>query len=319
MKIVYFGSPSSTASNIMFSELIKVLKHRNDVSLVAVVDASKHSLTHRLLRQDLRRTLFRHAIIKMFNPFQDIPFDYHRGFTITASKVLPKEHIMTPNQNINEPEFVEKLKALKPDIAFSVACPQRFRKMLLETFDYCVNYHDALLPRYRGISSTAFSVYYGDKTTGYTFHLMEEEFDRGNILVQGSIPVDKALNSRSSMVKLTIDKTLRASRHLNEVLDCLLRGGPGHPQEGNGSYFGFKEWHEMITIDNLDDVNSREVERKLIICGYIVVNFSGRYVYVTNAKVNKGKVVINRIYYLPVWLWKLCEFTGITKRLEIDR
>jgi len=58
-------------------------------------------------------------------------------------------------------------------------------------FKFVINYHDRLLPYYKGLRATAWSIYYGEKVTGFTFHIVDEKVDCGNILIQDWITVDK--------------------------------------------------------------------------------------------------------------------------------
>ena len=52
---------------------------------------------------------------------------------------------------VREPEFVEKLRQMKPDAIVVVAFGQILPKSILEVPRYgCVNIHAALLPKYRG-------------------------------------------------------------------------------------------------------------------------------------------------------------------------
>jgi methionyl-tRNA formyltransferase len=52
-----------------------------------------------------------------------------------------------------------------------------------------VNGHPSLLPRHRGPFPIAWAFREGDAQLGFTFHLMDEQFDTGPILAQGSRPM----------------------------------------------------------------------------------------------------------------------------------
>jgi methionyl-tRNA formyltransferase len=52
-----------------------------------------------------------------------------------------------------------------------------------------VNGHPSLLPRHRGPYPFAWAVREGDTELGMTYHLMDEDFDTGPILAQGSRPM----------------------------------------------------------------------------------------------------------------------------------
>ncbi len=53
-----------------------------------------------------------------------------------------------------------------------------------------VNGHPSLLPHYRGPIPVAWAVRNGETEIGLTYHLMDEQFDTGNVLAQAPIPLD---------------------------------------------------------------------------------------------------------------------------------
>lgn len=315
LKIAYFGNSTSYVSNIMFNELVKLLKHRKDAELVAVIDAAKEGIIYRLNRQDIVTALLRHAVAKLFNPMQDIPFDYHGDFITKAHRMLLRYQVMKAS-DINSKEFNEQIKATGANVALSVVCPQCFSQNLIDSFDYCVNYHNGKLPEYRGVCPPVFAIMNNESYSRYTFHFMLEKIDSGNILVQGITPLKEADNSRSSMVKMAIKETYAASKQLDTVIDCLVSGKQGQVQYGKPHYYGLKEWNQLLRCN---DSSIEQARHKLILCGYIVMEFKGQDVYVTNIKENNGKPIISRIYYLPIWLWKLLLRIGIGKRFDIAK
>ena len=54
----------------------------------------------------------------------------------------------------------------------------------------CVNGHPSLLPRHRGPIPIAWAMRNGETEIGLTYHLMDADFDTGNILAQQSVPLD---------------------------------------------------------------------------------------------------------------------------------
>lgn len=58
-----------------------------------------------------------------------------------------------------------------------------------------VNLHQALLPKHPGRNAEAWAIFEQDKTSGITWHLMEEKVDGGDILLQKEIPLDEKTTS----------------------------------------------------------------------------------------------------------------------------
>ena len=91
---------------------------------------------------------------------------------------------------VREPEFVEVLKNLKPDIMVVVAFGQILPKAVLEIPPMgCVNIHASLLPKYRGAAPIQWAIIDGEKKTGITTMMMDEGLDTGDMLEQVVVPI----------------------------------------------------------------------------------------------------------------------------------
>ena len=113
-----------------------------------------------------------------------------RGKKIRQSAVkefLTQHHPHIPllqPENLKDPDFVRELEDLKPDLQVVVAF--RMLPMLvwsipsLGTF----NLHASLLPQYRGAAPINHVLINGEKETGVTTFLIDEQIDTGNILLQ---------------------------------------------------------------------------------------------------------------------------------------
>ena len=91
--------------------------------------------------------------------------------------------------NLKDPEFIEKLKSLSPDIAVVVA----FRKLPREVWTIppkgTFNVHASLLPDYRGAAPIHHAIINGEHKTGVTTFFINDKIDTGEILLQNEIPV----------------------------------------------------------------------------------------------------------------------------------
>ena len=109
-----------------------------------------------------------------------------RGLKINESAVkkYAVEHNIPVLQPISlkDPEFLDALKAWKPDL-FAVVAFRMLPKVVWEipklgTF----NLHAALLPQYRGAAPINWAVINGEKTTGVTTFMIDEGMDTGGIM-----------------------------------------------------------------------------------------------------------------------------------------
>ena len=84
---------------------------------------------------------------------------------------------------IRDPEPVEKVRLLSPDLLVVVAYGQIIPPSVLAIPAHgAVNVHASLLPRHRGAAPVAHAILAGDRETGVTIMRMDEQLDHGPIL-----------------------------------------------------------------------------------------------------------------------------------------
>ena len=118
-----------------------------------------------------------------------------RGMKLTASPV--KEFALEKNLKIyqptkvrNNPEFIDEIKSLNPDVICVVAYGKILPKELLEIPKLgCINVHGSLLPQYRGAAPIQWAVLNGDKTTGITTMYMDEGMDTGDMILKQEVEI----------------------------------------------------------------------------------------------------------------------------------
>ena len=108
-------------------------------------------------------------------------------------------------------------------MALSCYCGTIWKAELLGALPQAVNYHDGLLPEYKGVGATSFSIYNGEATSGFTFHRMTEGIDAGAILVQGAVAVDE----HSTMGDVDRRKRQATVAALPRVFDLVAANDPG--------------------------------------------------------------------------------------------
>lgn len=87
-----------------------------------------------------------------------------------------------------DPEFVELLRNMAPDVMVVAAFGQILPKEVLEIPRLgCINVHASLLPKYRGSAPIQWSVINGDRTAGVTTMQMDIGMDTGDMLEKAEI------------------------------------------------------------------------------------------------------------------------------------
>jgi len=108
-------------------------------------------------------------------------------------KKLAEEHaipVLQPTK-IKSGEFHEALRSHAPDVIVVAA----YGRILPETILHLpplgsINVHGSLLPKYRGAAPIQWAVMNGDKETGITIMCMDAGMDTGDMLLQGTLPID---------------------------------------------------------------------------------------------------------------------------------
>ena len=123
--------------------------------------------------------------------------------------------------SLKDPEFLEALKAWKPDL-FVVVAFRMLPKVVWEipklgTF----NLHAALLPQYRGAAPINWAVINGDKATGVTTFMIDDGMDTGKIMYREQCLIgpdetvgevhDKLMELGSALVVQTVEAIIDRS------------------------------------------------------------------------------------------------------------
>lgn len=104
---------------------------------------------------------------------------------------------------IREPEAVEQIRSLSPDLIVVAAFGQILPQELLDIPRLgCINIHASLLPRLRGAAPIQWSVINGDPESGITLMQMNAGLDTGDILFQESLPIGPQETGESLYDKL---------------------------------------------------------------------------------------------------------------------
>ena len=170
---------------------------------------------------------------------------------------LPSDKIFD-GAKLNDPELIESIKSLAPDIGLSVLFDYILKPEFLSIFPQgVVNLHPAYLPYNRGQYPNVWSIIEGTPS-GVTLHYMDEGIDTGAIIAQKKVPVEMVDTGETLYRKLE-----QASLALFSESWPLVRAGkaPRTPQRGEtGTY------HRTDDVEAIDeiDLNRAYVARDLI-------------------------------------------------------
>ena len=109
-----------------------------------------------------------------------------------------------------------------------------------------VNSHPALLPRHRGPYPFAWAIPEDDAELGLTLHLMDETFDTGPVLAQGSrpMPADQRIGSLVTVLQELARELYPAA------LRRVLAGERGDPQRSEGVTWAGPFGDDYVELDH---------------------------------------------------------------------
>jgi methionyl-tRNA formyltransferase len=160
--------------------------------------------------------------------------DRYSGFQELVANAPSHLDILIPH---HRSALAALIAPYKPDLLLCTGFPWRIPAEALAIPRLgAVNGHPSLLPRYRGPSPVAWAIRNGDTELGFTFHRMDEDFDTGPILAQGTVPLDEHDDGWETLGEKLAPLAFGL---FTRALERLEAGDPGDPQEGEPSYAPF--------------------------------------------------------------------------------
>ncbi len=216
------------------------------VSVQEAFHEPKHKTAKRILKFygpiDFCRLLSRYIKVKL------------RGDSI-AKLAQSKGHPLVQCGSVNDPEYIERVKAINPDVIASVAAPEIFKKAIIDSPALgCINIHSGRLPIYRGMMPNFWQLLHGEKTACVTVHEMVEKLDAGGILGTLEWPLhekdslDRVITgTKQDGARLMIDVLIKMkqAQTVAEPLDMSKKQYFSFPQPKDVKQFR-KRGHRMI-------------------------------------------------------------------------
>jgi len=151
------------------------------------------------------------------------------------------------SENVNQKDFLNKLKQLEPDFIVVVAFGQKLTPELLAVPKYgCINLHASLLPEYRGSSPIHRAIIDGKKVTGNTTMYMAEGWDDGDIIYQQQVEISE----NETVGELHDELAEKGAELLLKTLKDVKTGeAPRIPQDDSEATFAYKIDKSLGEID----------------------------------------------------------------------
>ena len=112
---------------------------------------------------------------------------------------------------------LEKIKKIKFDICISVHWRKKITKEILSNCKKGgINLHPSLLPKYAGCSSLAWAIINQEEFAGFTWHQINDDFDKGEIVFQYPIKIN-SLDTAFSLWNKVNNKGVEKILHVIKI------------------------------------------------------------------------------------------------------
>ena len=201
--------------------------------------------------------------------------------------------ILTPT-DLNNTDFIEQYKELKPEINVVVAYGRIIPTWLIEHPAHdSINAHASLLPKWRGAAPIRRALMAGDKQSGVTIQQVVEKLDAGDILLQEKIAIEEADNNETMSQKVAAV----AAKLLLKTLDLTKKGDlPKKRQdESKVSYAQKLEKDELKVSFSKNAVDLENIVKGLAPKPGAFIEKDGRRLKILKAKAIEKKGVQGRV------------------------
>ena len=209
LRVLFFGNPGYGGETL--KELMK-----QDVQIVGVFHQSRNKLFK--FKQFIKYNLFKY---EKFKSNLHKLFYSNRGKKILESFIDERRKIKEFKTDVELISRKKNIKLFEPSVFFNKKYYKYFKSLnidviLVASYSYlipshlincaklsAINFHTSLLPRYRGPNPEFCAIYNQEKKTGITYHLLNNKFDQGNIILQESIKIHDNDTTLSLSLKLS--------------------------------------------------------------------------------------------------------------------
>jgi len=107
--------------------------------------------------------------------------------------------------SVNNLDFINYLKENNIDLVVSISASEIFKSRVLKAPRYgCINFHNAPLPKYKGMMPNFWQMLYDEPFSVLTVHEMVRKLDNGRIIYQDKTPISKCMTLEELIIKSKI-------------------------------------------------------------------------------------------------------------------
>lgn len=156
-------------------------------------------------------------------------------------------------KSVNSNAFKKFLIRNSVDIVLVGTWGEKFKKATIDIPRLAtINIHPSLLPKYRGPNPYLEAILHGEKESGVTFHLMDENYDTGKILLQSRVPIQEYDTSEDLRNKIIYNIHKLIPQFLQDVSEGILIPIPQN--ERQATYFPLTQKENIINFSKQTSV-----------------------------------------------------------------
>ena len=223
-----------------------------------------------------KRTL----LINGLYPHINTPHPVDRNKPLTAREIASDYSIpFISEEKLETEEMQDFLVRIRPDILLVAGFPRKISSSILSAMRIAaVNLHPSLLPKRRGGTPTRWVIKCGDRITGVSAHLISNDLDAGDILIQEKIEVEP-LWTVGILEEITSQVMVNVSIKLINDIECFLE--QTSPQDERDATYDSPMRLKDARIDwNLPTSQIKRLSLAYKPKSALLTNLSGKHIYV---------------------------------------
>lgn len=184
--------------------------------LIGAVESSAVAL------EEMQRAGLPPTLLATFDPATGP--SWHSDYVNLADRCGPETEIAHP-ENINDPAFLDHVRAVKPDTIFVIGWSQLMGAELRGLArDYVIGFHPTPLPVLRGRAPIGWTILSGMTRSGASLFLIDDGVDTGPILDQYFFELSSRETARSLIDRINVSLGEMLRRTLPRIADRTAKG-----------------------------------------------------------------------------------------------
>jgi folate-dependent phosphoribosylglycinamide formyltransferase PurN len=195
--------------------------------------------------------------------FDDLDHNIQSQFLTSSPTYIAKQFNLTTieTDNVNDPDFIARIKKLDVVGAISVRCFQIFKKTIIDTINdkgFFCNSHPGILPYHKGVFCMMRGIVNNHKHLGWTLHEIDEGIDTGQIIKR--IPI-QTKTTNNPMVLYHQSVPLLADAWIEYIINHIAHGYvESYKQKLIGNYYTYpteSEINDWIKNNKLEKIDPK--------------------------------------------------------------